>query len=43
MISLEGLVEANRLYRKFKKILKKVESENNYKGYGIFRLGFLCN
>ena len=50
MISLEDLVEANHSYRKFKKIwnfsstkkiLKKVESENNYKGYGIFRL-FKC-
>ncbi len=41
MITLEDLVEENHSYRKFKKIWKKVESNNNYKGYGIFRL-FKC-
>ena len=47
IISLEDLVPENHIYRKFiklwdftgvKKILKKVEKDNNYKGYGSLRL-----
>ena len=50
MVSLEDLVSEDHIYRKFikiwdfkgvKKILKKVEKNNNYKGYGILRL-FKC-
>jgi len=50
MVSLEDLVPEDHIYRKFiklwdfigvKKILKKVENDNNYKGYGILRL-FKC-
>jgi len=50
MISLEELVPSNHMYRKFaslwsfataQKQLAKVESANNYKGYGIVRL-FKC-
>lgn len=50
MISLEDLVPSTHSYRKFIKIwsfkrvgkkLKKLEKDNNYKGYGILRL-FKC-
>ena len=50
MISLEELVPQNHIYRKFlkiwnfagtKEILRKVEKDNNYKGYGMLRL-FKC-
>ena len=50
MISLEDLVPETHVYRKFtslwrfegtEKKLKKIEKENNYKGYGISRL-FRC-
>ena len=50
MISLEDLVPEDHIYRKFikiwdfkgvKRILKKVERDNNYKGYGVLRL-FKC-
>ena len=50
MISLEDLVPATHSYRKFielwsfkyaSKQLKKLEADNNYKGYGILRL-FKC-
>ena len=50
MIALEDLVPEDHIYRKFinlwdfkgvKKILKKVEKDNNYKGYGVLRL-FKC-
>ncbi len=50
MISLEDLVLSTHSYRKFAKIwsfknvekkLKKLEKDNNYKGYGILRL-FKC-
>jgi transposase, IS5 family len=50
MVSLEDLVPENHIYRKFiklwdfagvKKILKKVEKDNNYKGYGALLL-FKC-
>lgn len=50
MVSLEDLIPEDHIYRKFikiwdfkgiKKILKKVEKDNNYKGYGILRL-FKC-
>ena len=50
MVSLEDLVPQEHIYRKFSNIwkfdgvktqLKEVEKENNYKGYGIFRL-FKC-
>lgn len=50
MISLEDLVPENHVYRKFidiwtfkgiEKYLKKVEKDNNYKGYGVVRL-FKC-
>jgi IS5 family transposase len=50
MISLEDLVPANHVYRKFsgiwdfsgtQKLLKEIEKDNNYKGYGINRL-FKC-
>lgn len=50
MVSLEDLVPEDHVYRKFNqlwnfkqtnKILKKVETDNNYKGYGIERL-FKC-
>ena len=50
MISLEDLVPEDHIYRKFikiwdfkgvKRILKKVEKDNNYKGYGVLRL-FKC-
>lgn len=50
MISLDQLVSKNHQYRKFKSLfnfeaialeLKSVESDNNYKGYGIARL-FKC-
>ena len=50
MISLEDLVPEDHIYRKFiklwdftgvKKFLKKVEKDNNYKGYGALRL-FKC-
>ncbi len=47
MISLEELVPANHVYRKFselwdfteiKKELEKIEFDSDHKGYGIFRL-----
>jgi transposase, IS5 family len=50
MVSLEQLVSANHQYRKFKglfdfaiadKVLDKIESPANYKGYGVGRL-FKC-
>ena len=50
MVSLEDLVPEDHIYRKFikiwdfkgvKRILKKVERDNNYKGYGVLRL-FKC-
>lgn len=50
MVSLDDLVPSNHTYRKFKLLwsfddinrhLKKVEKDNNYKGYGIERL-FKC-
>jgi len=50
MISLEELVPSNHIYRKFLKLwkfdnaakqLKKIEKDNNYKGYGVLRL-FKC-
>jgi IS5 family transposase len=50
MVSLDQLVRKNHDYRKFKAIfdfemvekeLRKIESRNNYKGYGVFRL-FKC-
>ena len=50
MVSLEDLVPEDHIYRKFikiwdfkgvKRILKKVEKDNNYKGYGTLRL-FKC-
>ena len=50
MVSLEDLVPEDHIYRKFiklwdfkgvKRILKKVEKDNNYKGYGVLRL-FKC-
>ena len=50
MVSLDQLVSKNHDYRKFKAIfdfemveeeLGKIESRNNYKGYGVFRL-FKC-
>ena len=50
MVSLEELIPNNHIYRKFfniwdlsfiKKQLKKIETENNYKGYGAFKL-FKC-
>lgn len=50
MISLEDLVSANHVYRKFSKLwqfegihkkLEGIEKDNNYKGYGIKRL-FKC-
>jgi IS5 family transposase len=50
MVSLDQLVSKNHDYRKFKAIfdfemvedeLRKIESRNNYKGYGVFRL-FKC-
>ena len=50
MISLEDLVSSTHSYRKFAKIwsfknvekkLKKLEKDNNYKGYGILKL-FKC-
>jgi IS5 family transposase len=50
MVSLDQLVSKNHEYRKFKAIfdfemveeeLGKIESRNNYKGYGVFRL-FKC-
>lgn len=50
MVSLDDLVSAKHNYRKFvkiwkfgytKKLLKKVEKDNPYKGYGILRL-FKC-
>ena len=50
MVSLEELVPADHVYRRFtqlwnfdlvKKHLKPVEKDNNYKGYGILRL-FKC-
>ena len=50
MISLEDLVPENHVYRKFidiwtfkgiEKYLKRVEKDNNYKGYGVVRL-FKC-
>jgi IS5 family transposase len=50
IVSLEELVTKNHVYRKFNELwdfaetekeLKKVEKDNNYKGYGILRL-FKC-
>jgi IS5 family transposase len=50
MVSLEELVPSNHIYRKFKNLwnfhriekqLKKIETDNNYKGYGALRL-FKC-
>ena len=50
MVSLEDLVPNDHSYRKFsqfwsfrstERLLKKVEKDNNYKGYGILRL-FKC-
>jgi len=50
MVSMDQLVRKNHDYRKFKAIfdfemveeeLRKIESRNNYKGYGVFRL-FKC-
>ena len=50
MVSLEELVSENHIYRKFNKLLnfkfiekelKKIEKENNYKGYGVLKL-FKC-
>jgi transposase, IS5 family len=50
MVSLEDLVAANHIYRKFadlwtfttaERLLRKVEKDNNYKGYGVLRL-FKC-
>jgi len=50
MVSLEELVPANHVYRKFLKLwkfeavakrLKRIEKANNYKGYGVVRL-FKC-
>jgi len=50
MVSLEDLVPAEHMYRKFnslwkfnsvKKYLKSIEKDNNYKGYGSLRL-FKC-
>jgi transposase, IS5 family len=50
MVSLEELVSKNHIYRKFLNLwnfmeterkLKKIEKENNYKGYGVLRL-FKC-
>src|SRR6185436_9609948 len=50
MVSLEQLVSANHQYRRFKrlfdfsiadKVLDKIESPANYKGYGVGRL-FKC-
>ena len=50
MVSLESLVPQNHIYRKFmklwnfrgtQKILKEIEINNKYKGYGIIRL-FKC-
>jgi transposase len=50
MVSLEDLVPEDHVYRKFtdiwtfkgiEKHLKKVEKDNNYKGYGVVRL-FKC-
>jgi len=50
MVSLEELVPANHVYRKFLKLwkfeavakrLKRIEKNNNYKGYGVVRL-FKC-
>lgn len=50
MVSLEDLVSPDHSYRKFKalwhfksikKLLKEIEKDNNYKGYGVLRL-FKC-
>ena len=50
MVTLEELVPTNHIYRKFKKLwdfsdikteLEKIETDSDYKGYGVFRL-FLC-
>lgn len=50
MVSLEGLVNQNHQYRKFKELfnfnevqaeLRSVESPANYKGYGVDRI-FKC-
>lgn len=50
MVSLEDLVSVNHIYRKFadlwtfttaERLLRKVEKDNNYKGYGVLRL-FKC-
>ncbi len=50
MVSLEELVSPDHTYRKFLKLwkfdsvtkrLKKIEKDNNYKGYGVLRL-FKC-
>lgn len=50
MVSLEDLIPEEHIYRKFiqlwdfgeiTKLLKKVEKDNNYQGYGILRL-FKC-
>ena len=50
IVNLENLVPANHMYRKFKQLwsfktvereLKKLESDNNYKVYGLLRL-FKC-
>lgn len=47
IVNLEDLVPNNHMYRKFlsvwsfkgiERILKSVERENNYKGYGVMRL-----
>lgn len=50
IVNLEDLVPSNHMYRRFNKlwtfeyagqILRKLESDNNYKGYGLLRL-FKC-
>ena len=50
MVSLEELVPSNHIYRKFKNLwnfqtvekqLRKIETDNNYKGYGALKL-FKC-
>lgn len=50
IVNLEDLVPANHMYRKFIKLwsfshverqLSEIETDNNYKGYGILKL-FKC-
>lgn len=54
LVSLEELVSSNHIYRKFINIwdfsfieeqMKKIESDNNYKGYGALKLlnVYFCN